>query len=170
MEYPRIVDTEKAHAVADNCYDIHQYLMELHRRGELNTEFNRLEMSVGYHAPCHLKSVGVTSEPVDLMKMIPGVTVTSYSDKCCGMGGTYGLKAHNFELSMKIGKRLFDEVNDSDVDQVVTGCGACGMQIFQGTSRDGIWQGQGTCLKTDRAGMDKGTVWLIMPCGPFFVC
>ena len=136
VEYPRIVQSEKARAVAGNCYDIHEYLMELHHRGELNTQFSRVNMSVGYHAPCHLKSIGVTSEPIDLMKMIPGVTVTSYSDKCCGMGGTYGLKAHNFDLSMKIGHRLFEEINTSNADQVVTGCGACGMQIYQGTSRE----------------------------------
>ena len=37
---------------------------------------------------------------------------------------------------MKIGKRLFDEINESDVDQLVTGCGACSMQIYQGTARD----------------------------------
>jgi Fe-S oxidoreductase len=39
---------------------------------------------------------------------------------------------------MKIGNRLFDEINASDVDQVVTGCGACGMQIHQGTKRESL--------------------------------
>ncbi len=135
-EYPRIVDTAEARVVAEHCYDIHQYLMNLHKEGRLNTEFNRLDMSVGYHAPCHLKSVGVTREPIELMELIPGITVKPFSDKCCGMGGTYGLKANNYDLSMKIGKRLFEEVIAADVDQVVTGCGACGMQIFQGTARE----------------------------------
>jgi glycerol-3-phosphate dehydrogenase subunit C len=72
------------------------------------------------------------------MQLIPGVEVVRYSDNCCGMGGTYGLKSKNYDLSMKIGKRLFDEINKSDVDQIVTGCGACGMQIFQGTSRESV--------------------------------
>ncbi len=135
-EYPRIIDSEEARLVADNCYDIHQYLMHLHRDGQLNTNFKQLDMTVGYHAPCHLKSVGVTSEPIELMELIPGVTVKQFSDKCCGMGGTYGLKANNYDLSMKIGERLFEEIRDADVNQVVTGCGACGMQIFQGTARE----------------------------------
>ena len=122
--------------VADHCYDIHEFLMDLHKNGQLNTAFNRIDMTVGYHAPCHLKSVGVTREPIDLMELIPGITVKQFSDKCCGMGGTYGLKSNNYDLSMKIGARLFDEVLAADVDQVVTGCGACGMQIFQGTARE----------------------------------
>lgn len=137
-EYPRIIDSQQARSVAENCFDIHQFLMELHHRGELKTDFGRLDLSVGYHAPCHLKSIGVTSEPVELLKLIPGVTVQQYSDKCCGMGGTYGLKAKNFDLSMKIGQRLFDEINGSSADQLVTGCGACGMQIQQGTTRDSV--------------------------------
>jgi len=137
-EYPRIVGSEESQLVADNCYDIHQYLMELHKQGELKTDFQKTDMKVGYHAPCHLKTLGVTTEPVDLMQLIPGVTVNVYSDQCCGMGGTYGLKSKNYDLSMKIGQRLFDEIIASEVDQLVSGCGACGMQIHQGTMRESV--------------------------------
>ena len=138
LEYPRIVGSEEARMVAGNCYDIHQYLMAMHARGELKTDFNRLDMKVGYHAPCHLKPLGVTNEPVELMQLIPGLKIRKYSDKCCGMGGTFGLKSKNYELSMKIGQRLFDEIASSDADQIITGCGACGMQIRQGTKREAI--------------------------------
>jgi glycerol-3-phosphate dehydrogenase subunit C len=124
--------------VADNCFDIHQYLIQLLDNGELKTDFGRLDMKVGYHAPCHLKSLGVTDEPLRLMELIPGLTVESFSDKCCGMGGTYGLKSKNYDLSMKIGQRLFEEIKGSDADQLVTGCGACSMQIHQGTMREAI--------------------------------
>jgi glycerol-3-phosphate dehydrogenase subunit C len=137
-EYPRIVGSEEARLVADSCYDIHQYLMVMHAHGQLKTDFNRLDMKIGYHAPCHLKTLGVTSEPVELMQLIPGLKVQKYSDKCCGMGGTYGLKSKNYDLSMKIGQRLFDEIASSDADQIITGCSACGMQIRQGTMRETI--------------------------------
>ncbi len=137
-EYPRIIGSEEARMVADQCHDIHQYLMAMHARGELKTDFNRLDMKVGYHAPCHLKPLGVTSEPVELLQLIPGLEIQKYSDKCCGMGGTYGLKSKNYELSMKIGQRLFDEIASSDADRIITGCGACGMQIRQGTKREAI--------------------------------
>jgi len=137
-EYPRIVKSEASRQIADNCYDIHQYLMKLHRRGKLRTDFKKINMSVGYHEPCHLRALGVRTEPIELMKMIPGVNVIKYSDKCCGMGGTYGLKSKNFDLSMQIGKRLFEEINSSHVNQLVTGCGACSMQIHQGTGQKSI--------------------------------
>ena len=137
-EYPRIIDSDQARFVAENCIDIHQYLLQMHRNGELKTDFCRMDLTVGYHAPCHLKSLGVTDEPVELMELIPGVTVQKFSYKCCGMGGTYGLKSKNFDLSMKIGQRLFEEINNSRAEQLVTGCGACGMQIHQGTMRESV--------------------------------
>ena len=39
---------------------------------------------------------------------------------------------------MKIGQRLFEEINNSRAEQLVTGCGACGMQIHQGTMRESV--------------------------------
>jgi glycerol-3-phosphate dehydrogenase subunit C len=52
--------------------------------------------------------------------------------------GTYGMKKKNFDLSMAIGKRLFEEIEDSGADQVSTTCGACKLQILQGTGREAI--------------------------------
>ena len=51
-----------------------------------------MDLSVGYHHPCHLRILGVSKEPVQLLQLIPGLRVATYSDKCCGMGGIYGLK------------------------------------------------------------------------------
>jgi glycerol-3-phosphate dehydrogenase subunit C len=138
MEYPKILDTETSRTVADRCYDIHQYLTVLARKGELNLDLRALDFTVGYHNPCHLRALGVGNEVVGLLERIPGVCVREYSDGCCGLGGTFGMKKDNFDLSMEVGKRLFQEINDSQVDEIVTSCGACAMQIFQGTHRRAI--------------------------------
>jgi anaerobic glycerol-3-phosphate dehydrogenase C subunit len=138
MEYPRIAGSEEALKAGRNCYDIHEFLMQLHKKGELDTRFARMDLSVGYHNPCHLRALGITSEPADLLRLIPGVEVKVYSDQCCGIAGTFGLKKKNYELSMAIGQRLFKEVAASKVDEVVTSCGACSMQILQGTGRKAV--------------------------------
>jgi glycerol-3-phosphate dehydrogenase subunit C len=65
--------------------------------------------------------------------MIPGLQVQSFGDRCCGLAGTFGLKKENYELSMEIGEHLFEEMRQSGVDQVVTSCASCAMQIAQGT-------------------------------------
>jgi len=138
MEYPKILGTEASHRVAESCYDIHQYLMILYRKGELDLELGELKLTVGYHNPCHLRALGVDHDIVELLELIPGLHVRQYSDGCCGLGGTFGMKKDNFDLSMEIGKRLFREIEDSKADRIVTSCVACAMQIFQGTLRRAI--------------------------------
>ncbi len=95
-------------------------------------------MKVGYHNPCHLKALGITKEPEELLRLIPGVHVQVFSDQCCGIAGTFGLKKKNYDLSMTIGKKLFNEIDASDVQEIATSCGACKMQIYQGTKREAV--------------------------------
>jgi glycerol-3-phosphate dehydrogenase subunit C len=49
--------------------------------------------------------------------------------------GTFGMKKNNFDLSMAIGERLFQEIADSGVKEISTSCGACKLQILQGTGK-----------------------------------
>ncbi|MBW6485914.1 MAG: anaerobic glycerol-3-phosphate dehydrogenase subunit C [Syntrophobacterales bacterium] len=138
MEYPKIVHSKEAVSVARNCYDIHDFLMKLHKKGELSLDFGSLNVKIGYHNPCHLRALGIVNEPVELLRLIPGVTVQAYSDECCGIAGTFGLKKKNYDLSLAIGERLFNEIKASAAEQLVTGCGACALQIFQGTQRKAV--------------------------------
>jgi glycerol-3-phosphate dehydrogenase subunit C len=48
------------------------------------------------------------------------------------------MKKKNFDLSMAIGERLFKEIRDSQVNQISTSCGACKLQIIQGTKREAV--------------------------------
>ena len=138
MEYPKILNSEDSLKVAEKCFDIHQFLMMLHQKGELNLDMGRMDFTVGYHNPCHLRALGVVNEPVELLRLIPGVTVQVFSDGCCGLVGTFGMKKNNFDLSMAIGKRLFQEIADSGVKEISTSCGACKLQILQGTRREAV--------------------------------
>jgi len=138
MEYSNILDSERAHHVAEKCYDIHQFLITLHKKGELHLNLGEMNLTVGYHNPCHLRALGVVKEPVELLRLIPGIKVKEFSDGCCGLVGTFGMKRKNFDLSMAIGERLFKEIDDSAVDQISTSCGACKLQIMQGTRREAV--------------------------------
>lgn len=138
MEYPKIANSEEAAKVAEKCYDIHQFLVMLHRKGELNLNLRNMDLNIGYHNPCHLRALGVIQEPLELLRLIPGVKVQAFSDGCCGLVGTFGMKKKNFACSMAIGQRLFKEILDSKVDQISTSCGACKLQIIQGTRREAV--------------------------------
>jgi glycerol-3-phosphate dehydrogenase subunit C len=133
QEYPRVVNTEKASRAAAGCHEIHGFLTQLKREGKLNTRFGRISLKVAYHNPCHLRALGISREVVDLLELIPGLQVQPLGDRCCGLAGTFGMKKQNYDLSMEIGKHLFEEVRKNGVDKVATPCGSCAMQIAQGT-------------------------------------
>jgi anaerobic glycerol-3-phosphate dehydrogenase C subunit len=133
QEYPRIVNSEKAAKAAAGCYEIHGFLSKLKQEGKLNTQFGEMKLKVGYHNPCHLRALGISKEVVELLKLVPGLEVQAFGDRCCGLAGTFGMKKQNYDLSMEIGRPLFEEIKKSGVDRVVTGCGSCAMQIAQGT-------------------------------------
>jgi glycerol-3-phosphate dehydrogenase subunit C len=138
MEYPKILNSEDASLVAEKCYDIHQFLMMLHQKEELNLNLGKMDLTLGYHNPCHLRALGVVNEPVELLRLIPGINVQVFSDGCCGLMGTFGMKKKNFDLSMAVGKRLFQEIDASGVKEISTSCGACKLQILQGTHREAV--------------------------------
>lgn len=133
MEYPRLLDSEEGIEVARECLDIHDFLLGLHSRGELNTAMSPIDARVGYHSPCHLTALGDGQGPAKLLGMIPGLRVIEYADACCGMGGTFGLKARYSVLSREMGHRLAEQISHSGVDLVATSCGACKMQLQQAT-------------------------------------
>jgi len=66
------------------------------------------------------------------------VKVQAFSDGCCGLVGTFGMKKKNFTLSMAVGERLFKEIANSEVNEIVTSCGACKLQIMQGAHREAL--------------------------------
>jgi FAD/FMN-containing dehydrogenase/Fe-S oxidoreductase len=128
-EYPKLLNTRGAEKLAKHCYEIHEFLKILKGKGELNTDFGELKDNIVYHNPCHLEARDMGSETLEILEMIPGLNIIPIEDSCCGMAGTFGMKAKYRELSRDIGKPLFDQIHVSGVTTVSTGCGTCNLQI-----------------------------------------
>jgi glycerol-3-phosphate dehydrogenase subunit C len=134
-DYPRILGTEEARRLADHTIDIHQYLWRLYLRGELRTDFRPVPISVVYHNACHSIAQGITEEPIRLLQLVPGVDIRPIDDSCCGIAGTYGMRAENYDRAMAIGDPLFREINRTKAEAILTGCGTCNIQIANGVKR-----------------------------------
>jgi FAD/FMN-containing dehydrogenase/Fe-S oxidoreductase len=135
-DYPRILGTEEARHLAAHTIDIHQYLWQLHERGELRTDFKEVPISVVYHNACHSVAQGITEEPIKLLKLVPGVEVRPIEDSCCGIAGTYGMKSENYERAQEIGEPLFKELERTKAEAILTGCGTCNIQIAHSAKRE----------------------------------
>jgi FAD/FMN-containing dehydrogenase/Fe-S oxidoreductase len=134
-DYPRILGTAEAQRLADHTIDVHQYLWRLYLRGELRTDFRPVPISVVYHNACHSIAQGITEEPIRLLKLVPGVEVRPIEDSCCGIAGTYGMRAENYDRAMAIGDPLFQEIGRVKAEAILTGCGTCNIQIANGVKR-----------------------------------
>ena len=134
-DYPRILGTEGARRLADHTIDIHQYLWRLYLRGELRTDFRHVPISVVYHNACHSIAQGITEEPIRLLQLVPGVDIRPIDDSCCGIAGTYGMRAENYDRAQAIGDPLFREIDRTKAEAILTGCGTCNIQIANGVKR-----------------------------------
>ncbi len=131
-DYDHLLDIPGAEGLGRRVYDICEYLWMLHEAGELNLEFTTLPMRLLYHAPCHLKSHGIGYPAMRLLRLIPGVELAEVDEGCCGISGTYGVKVEKYDLSMKIGSRLFEAVKAAGSDAVLADCETCRMQVEHG--------------------------------------
>jgi glycerol-3-phosphate dehydrogenase subunit C len=135
-EYPR-TEYPGAELIGERTYDLFEFLWELHEHGELNVDFQKVPLTLGYHAPCHLKAQGIGTPSVRLLRLIPGVKVDDLDAGCCGLSGSFGFKQERYELAMQIGKPLFSRVRqgvtEGDFNSMITECGGCQVQIRHGS-------------------------------------
>ena len=93
------------------------------------TEKNSLQ-KVTYHDPCHLnRSQGISSQPRQVLKRLPGITLVEMRDpqRCCGGGGSFSF--YNYELSKQISRRKIEDIEATKASVVVTGCPGCMLQL-----------------------------------------
>nr|MBL0714485.1 anaerobic glycerol-3-phosphate dehydrogenase subunit C [Desulfobacterales bacterium] len=114
-------------AVRAKTMHISQMVMAAGEGLRLTTQPLRL----AYHYPCHLKLQSDPNCSVDMLSMLPAVRVTPLKTHCCGMAGSWGMKAANFELSRNIGSDLTCQLNTSGADCGVTDCPTCRLQMEQ---------------------------------------
>jgi glycerol-3-phosphate dehydrogenase subunit C len=57
--YFSAIDPMKRIMVAENTYDLGEYLINLHRSGELKTDFGEVSGRMVYYPPCHLREQNI---------------------------------------------------------------------------------------------------------------
>jgi glycerol-3-phosphate dehydrogenase subunit C len=126
-------DDPELRAVSERIYDICEYLLMLHDRGALRTDFGPLPLTVTYHAPCQQQGHGIGKPALDLMALVPELRVIENDATCCGVAGTYGLKEVKYEIAMDVGAGLFRQIADARPDLAVCDSETCRWHIEQAT-------------------------------------
>lgn len=127
----RLSDDLDAALVAENTFDVGQYLAGLVARGDLRPPEFPVSARLGYHQPCHLRALGAGTPGLDLIRSIPNLEVEFINRGCSGMAGTYGLAARHLRSSLRAGRGLLRRLRDPDLQLGVTECSACRLQMEQ---------------------------------------
>jgi glycerol-3-phosphate dehydrogenase subunit C len=124
--------------VSERTYDICELLLELHAAGELRTDFSELNETIAYHAPCQQQGHGIGKPALELFALIPGLEVREMDARCCGIAGTYGLKAEKYAIAQEVGRPLFEQVRASGAGTVACDSETCRWQISHNTARASV--------------------------------
>jgi glycerol-3-phosphate dehydrogenase subunit C len=129
-EYAELDHTPEAKIVAASTMDLAEFLFERKQQGQFNRGFRSTPGKIAYHLPCHLKAQNIGYRSRDLMRLIPGASVTLV-DQCSGHDGTWAMKKEFFPLSMLTGKKAFDEMKEAGAQTMVTDCPLAAIQFEQ---------------------------------------
>ncbi len=128
-DYPGILGIASGKKIAENSYNVNEYILRLMDENYITPEFKEVNKKVAYHIPCHLRASGIGYPAARIFAKIPGLDFTVLDDFCCGLSGSYGFKKKNQETALKVGAQAAAAIKKTDPGAVVADCGACRMQL-----------------------------------------
>jgi len=134
--YPKLLKTDDSRLVAEHTTELMVYLRGLFQTGRLgDANRNTLSGRGGFHISCHQRALSSGQATIELLKMTGIQVQVIETGTCCGMGGTFGLKTGElgYDLSVEVGKPLFDLFKKNGVDFGITESSVCKIQLEEGT-------------------------------------
>jgi glycerol-3-phosphate dehydrogenase subunit C len=134
-EWPHLVaepDREHAIRLAAAVMDPSEFLWSIRGEPRFRSTFQSAPPGgkIAYHAPCHLRAQGIGFKGRDLLRKIPGVSITTVME-CCGHDGTYAMTVEGFEPSQRIGAKAFQGMKAASAAVWATDCPLAAMQFEQ---------------------------------------
>lgn len=126
-EYHHVLGMDNA-KIRPHLNIVTRYLYRLMQQGR-TLPLKSMPLRVAYHTACHVDKAGWAPYTLAILKQIPDLEVVMLPSQCCGIAGTYGFKAENYEVSQAIGKNLFEHINAGGFDYVISECETCKWQI-----------------------------------------
>lgn len=133
-EYPHLLGIDTSE-VRDQIELATRYIYRLLSNTDIKLKLKDKKIKVAYHTPCHMEKLGWSYYSIELLKLIPNIELTVLDSQCCGIAGTYGFKKENYKTSQDIGETLFEQIEKSAIDYVVSDCETCKWQIEMSTTK-----------------------------------
>ena len=87
LEILGMSDDPDLQVVSGRVFDICEYLLAMHERGELKSTSQPVPETVTYHAPCQQQGHGIGKPALDLLALVPELRTVETGASCCGVAG-----------------------------------------------------------------------------------
>jgi len=125
--------------VARNTYDFNEFVLHLLEqgplpgRGENDPQLIPIPMTLGYHMPCQYRAHRLGKPALEVLSLIPELTIVESHADCCGVAGTYGYKVEKYDVAMQVGVQLFEFTYNLGAPLVLCDSETCRWQITHAT-------------------------------------
>jgi L-lactate dehydrogenase complex protein LldE len=121
---------KKANALAERTFELSEFIVS---RSAWRPIREADTCRYAYHPSCHLlRGIGVSEEPVQLLKASGYKHVVELSPECCGFGGVFAVD--HAPISNEMLARRLSEIESKEVDAVV-GCDVSCLMNIEGALR-----------------------------------
>ncbi|MBI3823382.1 MAG: (Fe-S)-binding protein [Planctomycetes bacterium] len=131
LEYPELFHDDppwhaRAADLANRTHELSDFLVNVLKTDDVGARFDG---SVTYHMACHLRGLGLLTEPIRLIQKVRGLRYVPLEryDECCGFGGSFAVRYPGISGAMVNDKTAF--IEKTAVDAVVATDAGCLMNI-----------------------------------------
>jgi L-lactate dehydrogenase complex protein LldE len=131
LEYPELFHDDphwgaRARNLAQRTHELSDYLVNVLKVEDVGARF---EGRATYHMACHLRGLGLLTEPERLLRRVRGLELVPLerADECCGFGGSFSVRFPGISGAMVQDKAGF--IEKAGVDAVVATDAGCLMNI-----------------------------------------
>jgi L-lactate dehydrogenase complex protein LldE len=131
LEYPELFHDDlvwhgRAEDLARRTHELSDFLVNVLGVEDVGARF---EARVTYHMACHLRGLGLVTEPERLLRRVRGLELIPLerADECCGFGGSFSVRYPGISGAMVQDKAAF--IAQTGADAVVATDAGCLMNI-----------------------------------------
>jgi len=121
-DYEKLLEEDRAERIADNSYDVMEYIYGLLENGAALSALQYGAGGVSYHSHCQQRTLGLDVYTETVLTRL-GYDVATTDAECCGMAGSFGYKSEYYDLSTAVGDSLAEELRELDGQPVGTAGG-----------------------------------------------
>ena len=133
FEWALIVpDDENVKKVAENVFDIDEYVVDVAKKDGLPPGLTGLSEGVTVHLACHARAKNMGPKAAEMLKMIPDTPV-DVIERCSGHGGTFGVVKPTHDVGVKVGRPVFRAANTQKRGHIVSDCPLAAQHIVAHT-------------------------------------